>query len=102
MFSPPVKPPITQFGCEVDTPKHKEGFVETAKIPELIDACGVTDERGEPIKSPSIPFTGFARRDGEPWHLRIEPAAPAPIGGGLVMAHRWTFALAAGGTDQAR
>lgn len=91
-----------QFGQTVDNPKHKGGICTADEIPALLKHCGVSDESGNPIKTASPPFQGFARQNGQKWQLRIEPFGTHAVGDDVVPGHEWAFHLAAGGEDQNR
>ena len=90
------------FGCLVNQPKHKEGFVPINEISALAKECGVVDDLGHPIDPGVLPVTGFARYNGEKWHLRIESPVYHNVGGTAQWACRWVFSLAAGGADPNR
>jgi len=102
MFAEPPKPPAPDFGLYLDKPKEKAGVCTTADVQRLASQCGVVDENGSPLTVSSLPFTGFARDNGQKWHLRIEPLAAHQVGANFVTGHHWVFSLAAGGDDQMR
>lgn len=102
MFGGSATAARAEFGLLIDHPKHQEGVCATDEIAALVAKCACKDETGSLLKAVSLPFQGTARKEGQRWQLRIEPAAANQVGDTVVQGHRWVFALAAGGDDQNR
>lgn len=77
---------LTSFGVMTQQEDFIDGFVESAKVRDLLDTFGLAD-RSEVV----FPFQHVKRLHGEIWRMRIEPAVDRMVDGKHLHSHHWVF-----------